>query len=95
MYTLTLQGTAGPETDLAKVRVYVNGVQKAEADITPATQFTVQVTHPTQGDVTVEHSFLDAAGNESAKRNQTITIPDKEAPAMPAAPLTLVSVVWA
>jgi hypothetical protein len=95
MYTLTFQGVAGPESDVAKARLYINGVQKAEADVTPGQQFTIQGTWPTHGDVTVEYSFVDGAGNESGKHNQTVTIPDKEAPAMPMTDLTLVSVVWA
>jgi hypothetical protein len=95
MYTLTLQGTAGPESDIAKVRVYINGVQKDEVDATPGAQFTVHPTWPVNGEVTVEYAYVDAAGNESAKHNQTITIPDKQAPAMPVDDLTLVSVVWA
>ena len=95
MYTLTLQGTTGPEADIAKVRVYINGTQKAEVDATPGAQFTASATWPAKGDVVVEYSFVDAAGNESAKHNQTVTIPDKEAPAMPVDDLTLVSVVWA
>jgi hypothetical protein len=37
---------------------------------------------------------VDAAGNESPRLAQTVVVPDKEAPAQPSAPLTLVSVVW-
>lgn len=95
-YTLTLQGVAGPESDITKARVYVNGAQQAEVGVTPGVSFQTQVTHPIGNvNIQVEHSFLDSTGNESAKRSQMIFIPDKEAPAIPSGPLNLISVVWA
>jgi len=95
MYTLTLRGTTGPEPDIVAARIRVNGGAPVNVAAGPNETFTAQVQWPSSGDVTVEQSFVDAAGNESARRAQTVTIPDAAAPAIPTADLTLVSVVWA
>lgn len=95
MYTLTLRGTTGPEPDIVSARIRVNGGAPIDVAAGPSATFTAQVQWPTSGDITVEQSFVDAAGNESARRAQTVTIPDAAAPAVPTADLTLVSVVWA
>ena len=86
MYTLTLQGTTGPESDIAKARIYVNGTQKAEVDTTPGAQFTAQVTWPANGDVVVEYSFVDAAGNTVGAefRVNTTTSGNQDDPAVTA-----------
>jgi hypothetical protein len=93
MYRILLAGTAGPEADIAKVRVYI-GSAVVEQNVAANAAFQVSVDYPTHGEVEVEHAFVDAAGNESPRLAQTVVVPDKEAPAQPSAPLTLVSVVW-
>jgi hypothetical protein len=96
MYALQFAGTAGPETDIALVRVYIGGQLAGENAIAAGASFQVSATFTGgPGVVAVEHSFVDAAGNESARFTQDVFVPDQQAPAMPAAPLTLVSVVWA
>lgn len=95
MYTLTFSGTTGSDDDIAKLRVYVGGGAANEFPAEPGQQFTVSVQRAVKGDVLIEHSFVDGAGNESARHVQTVFVPDQEAPAMPGADLTLVSVVWA
>lgn len=94
MYTLNFAGTAGPEPDITKARVYVAGGAAIEVNVTPGQPFAAQATHPTSGTVLVEHSFVDAAGNEGARRPQQVFIPDQNAPAAPAGDLVLTSVVW-
>jgi hypothetical protein len=94
MYNIQLAGTAGPEADISKVRVYIAGAM-TEAAVSAGAAFTVTVQHPDAGAVTLEHSFVDAAGNESGRFGQQLVIPDKAAPAMPSVALSLVSVVWA
>lgn len=94
MYSVQLAGTAGPETDIVAARVYLSGAV-TEVAVSPGAAFSVTLMHPTSGTFTLEHAFVDAAGNESGRLAQTLIIPDKEAPAVPAAPLSLVSVVWA
>ena len=95
MYNLTLRGIAGPEPDIVAVRVYVAGGPAIESAATPNTTFTAAATYPSSGAIEVAHSFVDASGNESARRTQSVFIPDVEAPAAPTEDLTLVSVVWA
>lgn len=94
MYTLTFTGTAGPESDITKVRVYVAGAAAVEATVAPGQPFSVQAAYPNSGEVVVEHSFVDSSGNESMRRAQTALIPDQAAPAAPTANLTLTAVVW-
>lgn len=95
MYTLTLRGTTGQEPDIVAARIRVNGGAPVDVTAVPNATFTTSAQWPTSGDIIVEQSFVDAAGNESARRAQTVTIPDAAAPAIPVADLTLVSVVWA
>lgn len=95
MYNLTFHGVTGQEPDIVKARVRVNGGSAIDTAAAPNGTFTVSVQWPVSGNITVEQSFVDAAGNESARRSQTVVIPDAAAPAAPTADLTLVSVVWA
>ena len=95
MYTLTLQVTTGQESDIVAARIRVNGGAPIDVAAGPSATFTAQVQWPASGSVMIEQSFVDAAGNESARRAQTVIIPDAAAPAVPSADLTLVSVVWA
>jgi hypothetical protein len=107
MYTVTLRGNTGSRTDVAKVRFY-DGSGGAAVDFTPSVGsnqvFTITFQHPggpvngAAASVTVQHSFVDAAGNESAKLSQTLSVPaapDTVAPVAPDTPLTVVSIVWA
>lgn len=95
MYNLTLRGTTGPEADIVAARVYVNGGPAIEVAAGPNAVFTASAAVAGSGSATVEHSFVDAAGNEGARRSQTIVIPDVAAPLAPTADLELVSIVWA
>lgn len=94
MYSIKLHGVAGPEPDLSKVRVYVNGGSPTEVPVTANAGFDVTVQSPSSGNVLVEHSFVDTSGQESARYQQTVAVPDLEPPARPTAPLQIVSVVW-
>ena len=94
MYTLTLQNVAGPEADIAKARFYINGAQVAEVDAAPGASVTADVQWPDSGPITVETSFVDAAGNESLRRSDDLIIPDKAAPQAPGTATRLTAVVW-
>lgn len=94
MYNLTFQGTAGPEPDIAKVRVYINNTMVGEKPVTPGAPFSIDVQYPYDGDVTLEHSMVDSSDNESGRLSRPLKIPDKNAPAVPQAQLVLSAVVW-
>ena len=97
MFNILLRGTAGPEADFAKVRVYKNTVLDSEQAVAPGAAFSFSLTSAGNETLSVGHSFVDSTGNESAQLVQTVVIPaapDLTAPAAPSAPLTLVSVVW-
>lgn len=95
MYTITVRGLAGPEVDIVAARLYLDSGAAVEVAAKPGAQFTATLQHPTNGTLPLAYSFVDSAGNESARRTQPLFIPDKEAPTMPADALQLVSVVWA
>jgi len=95
MYNLTLRGIAGPETDLAKARVYVQGGPAIEVAASPGQPFTAAAQYPVSGPVDISYAYVDTAGNEGARHTQTVIIPDVTAPAAPVGDLELVSVVWA
>lgn len=94
MYSIKLSGTAGTEADITKVRVYVNGGAANEVTVTPSAAFTITVTTPNSGNALVEHTFVDSAGQESARFQQTVAVPDLQPPARPTAPLTVTSITW-
>ena len=97
MYNILLRGTAGPEHDIAKARIYVDGQQVAEVDVTSGVQFTATLTHPGDATIAIGYTFVDASNNESGAFVQSLVVPsppDVTAPASPAGPMTIVSVVW-
>jgi hypothetical protein len=98
MYNIVLSGTAGPEPDIAKARVYQDGAKVAEVDAAAGQAFSVTLTHPGDATIQITHSFVDGAGNESAQGPALAVVvppvPDLTAPAAPTGPMTLVSVVW-
>ena len=98
MYNLLLRGNAGPESDLAKARIYVGGTLRVEVPTAPGAAFQTTLTSPGSEVLSIGYSFVDASGNESGQFLQTVTVPaapDVTAPSAPSQPLTLVSVVWA
>lgn len=95
MYTLTFAGIAGPESDIAHVRLYLGDADPIEYGIAPAEPFQIIAQWPTSGPLDVSYSYVDVAGNESSRHPQMITIPDIEAPTVPVDDLQLISVTWA
>ncbi len=98
-YNIVLRGTAPVNpvaelNDIAAVRVYVNNEAPVSAPAIPGQQFEVTVTSLTSGPITVEHSFVDEVGNESARFSQQITVPDVATPMAPVEPLSLIAVTW-
>lgn len=97
MYNVLLHGTAGPESDIAKVRIYKNGVLASEQAVAPLATFNFTMMSAGAETLSIGHSFVDGAGNESAQLVQTVVVPaapDLTAPGAPKTPMTLVSVVW-
>lgn len=94
MYTLTFAGIAGPEADIAHVRLYLGDADPIEHGIMSSEPFEVIARWPWSGPLEVSYSYVDVAGNESARHNQVIVIPDIEAPTAPVADLALESVTW-
>lgn len=92
MYNITLAGVAGPEVDVAKVRIYSPGL--TEVGAAPNTPFQATISTPNAGPLPVEYAFVDASGNESVRRQQTLIVPDSDAPAAPGTDLQVVSVTW-
>lgn len=72
---IVVRGVAGPEADIAAVRVYLGGVASNTIPVTAGAEFSGVVVTPQSGDVLLEHSFVDSRGNESPRFQQTISIP--------------------
>lgn len=94
MYTITFAGVAGPEADIVKVRLYIENADPIEMGVTPLEPFEINATWDRPGTITVGYSYVDASGNESGKRTQTVILPDAAAPATPSEDLELVRVMW-
>lgn len=94
MYSIKLSGTAGPESDITKVRVYVNQGAAVEVAVLPNAAFTITGKAVGSGAALVEHSFVDVSGAESPRFQQTVAVPDLQPPAKPTTPLQVVSVIW-
>jgi len=87
-YTVMLRGTAGPERDIANVRIYVDGIAKLNIPVRPGSPFETSFTHPGNVTVTISHSFVDTNGNESEPLSQTYNLPPERNRKAPAAPTT-------
>lgn len=74
---INLRGTSGPESDLAAVRVYLNGALNLIIPTAPQTSFSGTATTTSGGKVLLEHSFMDALGNESPRFQQYVSIPKR------------------
>jgi len=97
MYNVLLHGTAGPEPDIAKVRIYLAGTLSTELAVAPNAGFDATLTSPGNETLQIGYSFVDTSGNESAHTIQTVTVPappDIDAPSSPSGPMQVVSVVW-